>query len=81
MRIFIGGSVSENIDNKYIEEGNKLVELILENDFEVLCCADLRGFIGKLYSNMKKRTDKKIILTVPKIYKKYTTNRRHNCKV
>ncbi len=74
MRIFIGGSVSENIDNKYIEEGNKLVELILENDFEVLCCADLRGFIGKLYSNMKKRTDKKIILTVPKIYKKYTTN-------
>ena len=33
MRIFIGGSVSENIDNKYIEEGNKLVELILENDF------------------------------------------------
>lgn len=71
MKIFIGGSVSDNIDDKYIKQGDKLVEFILKNDFDILCCADLRGFIGKLYKQMKEKADKKITLTVPKVYLKY----------
>lgn len=74
MRIFIGGSVSDNIDKKYIEQGEKLVNLIMQNEFEVLCCADLRGFIGELYTKMKESSNKKIILTIPKVYLKYSKN-------
>ena len=53
MKIFIGGSVSENIEEKYKIEGEKLVDLIVENNFDVVCCADLRGMIGNLYKKMK----------------------------
>ena len=35
MKIFIGGSVSENIEEKYKIEGEKLVDLIVENNFAV----------------------------------------------
>lgn len=74
MRIFIGGSVSDNIDEKYIEQGEKLVNLIIQNGFDVLCCADLRGFIGELYTKMKENENCKIILTIPKVYLKYAKN-------
>ena len=60
MKIFIGGSVSENIEEKYKIEGEKLVDLIVENNFDVVCCADL-----------KEKKNSKIILTLPKIYLKY----------
>ena len=71
MKIFIGGSVSENIEEKYKIEGEKLVDLIVENNFDVVCCADLRGMIGNLYKKMKEKKNSKIILTLPKIYLKY----------
>ena len=56
MKIFIGGSVSENIEEKYKIEGEKLVDLIVENNFDVVCCADLRGMIGNLYKKMKEKS-------------------------
>ncbi len=71
MKIFIGGSVSENIEEKYKIKGEKLVDLIVENNFDVVCCADLRGMIGNLYKKMKEKKNSKIILTLPKIYLKY----------
>lgn len=74
MRIFIGGSVSDNIDKKYIEEGNKLVDLIIENRFDVICCADFRGIIGNLYKRVKKSKSQNLELITPKVYLKYTKN-------
>lgn len=71
MKVFIGGSVSENIEEKYKKEGEKLVELIIKNNLDVICCADLRGMIGLLYTKMKEINKNKIFLTMPKIYLKY----------
>lgn len=71
MKVFIGGSVSESIEEKYKKEGEKLVELIIKNNLDVICCADLRGMIGLLYTKMKEKNENKIILTIPKIYLKY----------
>lgn len=72
MKIFIGGSVSDKIDEKYIKEGNKLVDLIIENRFDVICCADLRGIIGNLYKRVKKSKSQNIKLAIPKIYLQYS---------
>lgn len=71
MKVFIGGSVSDSIEEKYKKEGEKLVELIVKNNIDVICCADLRGMIGLLYTKMKEKNENKIILTLPKIYLKY----------
>lgn len=71
MKIFIGGSVSRNIEEKYKKEGEKLVELILQHNIDVIACADLRGMIGLLYTKMKEANKNKIYLTLPKIYLKY----------
>lgn len=72
MKIFIGASVSEDIDEKYIKQGKKLVDLIVENNYDVVCCADLRGIIGNLYKRIKEKNKANIILTLPKIYLKYS---------
>lgn len=71
MKIFIGGSVSEDLDEKYKKESEKIVDFILENNFDVICCADLRGIIGELYKKIKEKNKAKIILTLPKVYLKY----------
>lgn len=74
MKIFLAGSVSDDIDEKYKKEGEKLVDFIIENKFDVICCADFRGMIGTMYRKMKEFNQAKMILTVPKIYLKYTEN-------
>ena len=71
MKVFIGGSVSDSIEEKYKKEGEKLVDLIVENNIDAIVCADLRGMIGLLYTKMKEKNKNKIILTLPKIYLKY----------
>ena len=72
MKIFLAGSVSDDIDDKYKKEGEVLVDLIVANKFDVICCEDLRGMIGSVYKKIKKLNQAKVILTVPKIYLKYT---------
>ena len=71
MKLFIGGSVSDSIEEKYKKEGEKLVELIIKNNINPIVCADLRGMIGLLYTKMKEKNQNNIILTLPKIYVKY----------
>lgn len=71
MKIFIGGSVSDNIEEKYKKEGEKLVDSIIKNNLDIIACADLRGMIGLLYEKIKKSNKNKIYLTLPKIYLKY----------
>ncbi|MBR0351003.1 MAG: LOG family protein [Clostridia bacterium] len=71
MKVFIGGSVSESIEEKYKKEGERLVDLIVQNNIDVIACADLRGMIGLLYTKMKELKNNKIYLTLPKIYLKY----------
>ena len=71
MKIFIGGSVSDSIEEKYKKEGERLVDLIIDNNLDVIVCADLRGMIGLLYAKIKEKNKNKIILTLPQIYLKY----------
>lgn len=74
MNLFVAGSVSDNIGKEYKKEGEKLVDLIVKNSFDVIVCADLRGMIGLLYTKMKELNQNKITLTVPKVYLKYSEN-------
>lgn len=74
MNLFIAGSVSDNIGEEYKKEDEKLVDLVIENNFNVIVCADLRGMIGSLYTKMKELNKNKITLTVPKVYLKYSEN-------
>lgn len=74
MKVFIGGSVSDDIDDKYKKEGEKLVDLIIKNNIDIITCADLRGMIGTLYEKMKEKDLNKITLTIPKVYLKYAEN-------
>lgn len=71
MKVFIGGSVSDSIEEQYKKEGEKLVDLIIENKLDIVACADLRGMIGLLYTRIKQKNENKIYLTLPKVYLKY----------
>lgn len=72
MTIFIAGSVLDDIDAKYIEESEKVMNYINEKKYKVICCADERGIIGNIYRHIKE--SHRLILTVPKTYLKYTQN-------
>lgn len=74
MNIFIGGSARENIDKKYIKEGEKIAEYIAQTDNKIICCADERGIVGQIYHKMKQKNESQIVLTIPKIYEKYAEN-------
>jgi len=80
MKIFIGGSVSESIEDKFKKEGEKLVDLIIKNDLDPIVCADLRGMIGLLYKKMKEKNMNNMILTLPKIYVKYAEDIKDEIK-
>lgn len=70
MRLFIGGSVSNEIDDKYKNEEEKLAEAVIKNKWDIICCGDLRGIFGNLYHEWKKsKFDMK--MAVPKVYLPY----------
>ena len=73
MKIFIGASARNNIPEEYIKDGEKIAKYIVQNNDDIIICADERGIVGKIYSEAKKNNNK-IILTLPKIYEKYAIN-------
>lgn len=68
MRILIAGSVKPNIPQKYIEETEKLGTYIAEKKYDVICCADKLGIVGKVYSKITENNSCKVILAMPKCY-------------
>ncbi len=72
MKIFVIASTRDEIDKKYIKEAEKLIRFIEINDYEIICCADKRGIIGKFYEKMEGTN--RVILTLPKIYKEYAND-------
>lgn len=72
MKVFVGGSARQEIPEKYIKISKEMIEYLAKNNFEVIGCADERGIVGSLYQIMK--NTKRLILTLPKVYKKYAEN-------
>ena len=52
MKVFIGGSVREQIDNKYKEEAKKLADIIVKANCDVICCASKWGEVGIVYNEL-----------------------------
>ena len=67
MRIFVGASSIEEIDNKYVEDCTKLLEEILK-DNDLVFGAYSKGLMGVSY-NIAKKNNRKVVGICPEVYK------------
>jgi len=68
MKIFIGCSSSNDINNKYILENEKLLSGIFENNHSLIFGAANSGLMGLAY-NIAKDNNRNVIGIAPEIYK------------
>ena len=71
MRIFIGGSVREQIDEKYKNEAKKLADIIINSECDVICCASRCGEVGIVYNELVQKYPDRVHTAVPKAHLKY----------
>ena len=71
MKIFIGGSVREQIDEKYKNEAQKLADIIVKSECDVICCASRWGEVGIIYNELVQKYPDRVHTAVPKAHLKY----------
>ena len=71
MKIFIGGSVREQIDEKYKNEAKKLADIIIKSESDVICCASRWGEVGIVYNELVQKYPDRVHTAVPKAHLKY----------
>ena len=71
MKIFIGGSVREQIDEKYKNEAQKLADIIVKSECDVMYCASRWGEVGIIYNELVQKYPDRVHTAVPKAHLKY----------